>query len=60
MTAAREPADHLRGPPLSVVLLVVLPEGEVEQTQLREPRQDLQDLLPKEEVQKACAVDAVI
>ena len=59
MTAVREPAHHLRRPPLGVVLQVVLLEGKVELAQLREPRQDRQHLVPEEEVRKACAVDPV-
>ena len=59
VTAVREPAHHLRLPPLGVVLQVVLHEGEVELAQLREPRQDRQHLVPEEEVQKARAVDPI-
>ena len=61
VTAVREPADHLRRPPPSVVLLVVLvlPEPEVELAQLREPRQDGQHFVPEKEVQEADAVDTI-
>ena len=50
VTAVREPAHHLRRPPLGVVLPVALVEGEVELTRLREPRQDGQHLVPEKEV----------
>ena len=59
VTAVREPAHHLRRPPPSVVLPVVLPEDEVELAQLREPRQDGPHLAPEEEVRKARAVDPI-
>ena len=59
VTAVREPAHHLRRPPLGVVLPVVLREGEVELAQLREPRQAGQHLVPEEQVQKARAVDPI-
>ena len=59
VTAVREPAHHLRRPPLGVVLLVVLVEGEVELAQRWEPRQAGQHLVPEEEVQKARAVDPI-
>ena len=60
VTAVREPAHHLRRPPLGVVLqAVILREGEVELAQLREPRQAGQHLVPEEEVQEADAVDPI-
>ena len=59
VTAVREPAHHLRRPPLGVVLLVILLEGEVELAQLREPRQDGQHFVPEKEVQEADAVDTI-
>ena len=59
VTAVGEPAHHLRRPPPSVVLLVVLPEGEVELAQLRKPRQDGQHLVPEEEAHEAHPVDPI-
>ena len=59
MIAVREPADNLRRPPMGVVFPVVVPEAEVELTQVREPSQHGQHLVPEEEVHKARAVDPI-
>ena len=59
MIAVREPPDDLRHPPPSVVLPVVILEGEVQMVQLRESRQDREHLVLEEEVQEARAVNPI-